>query len=127
MQQALKYRPIAVQLLLLLTIYLLLALCNQCIILSSSAGYGGMIALINAVIVLVINQLSQTVAKKNPKQGVALVFVFAGVRFLLIGVLFAVGIGGLKLDALSMLVVFSILHLGSQVIEVMMNLKKIKR
>lgn len=116
------YRPLWLQLILALPIYLLLFSLGLGIIFASSASYGVLISVTNVIIVLITNQLGQKIAQTNPKQGIGLVFVFAGVRFVMIGVLFAIGIGWLGLDAFSMLLSFIWVHIGGQVLNLMMNL-----
>lgn len=118
------YRSLWLQLILAVPVFLLLFGGGLGIIFGNSASYGILISVTNAMIVLIINQLGQKIAQTNPKQGIGLVFVFAGVRFVMIGVLFAIGIGWLGLDALSMLLSFIWVHIGGQVLNLMINLKR---
>ena len=115
------HRPITIQLILVIPIFLLFSIFQFCIIPCNSVGYGILISLANIILATVINQLSLKIAQQSPKQGIALVFVFAGVRFVMIGVLFAIGIGVLALDAVTMLLAFVLLHVGGQIINLMLK------
>ncbi len=116
-----KYFPIISQIYLIIPIFILAFIFQLCIIPCNSVGYGVLISLLNIVLATTINQQGHKIAKKSAKQGIALVFVFAGVRFVMIGALFAVGIGLLELNALTMVLAFSLLHLGGQTINLMFN------
>lgn len=116
-------RNLLVQLSLIIPVFFLFFIFQFCIMSCNSVAYGMAISLLNEIVSLLVAILGQKIIEQKPKQGVALFFVFAAVRFVMIGALFAVGIAVLGLDALTMLLAFVVLHLSGQIINLIFNLK----
>ncbi len=117
-----KY-SIILQLFLIIIIFSFIYLLDMRIIVYKSFFYGVFIALLNFLLVTIVNNMALIFADKNPKKGVAFAFIFAGIRFILVGVLFALGFKVLMLSPLPMLLPFAVLYIGVQLLGLFQSLK----
>ena len=117
------YKNLLTQISLIIPIFFIFFTFQLCIMPCYSVAYGMGISLLNVCVSTVASVLGSRIADKKPAQGVAIVFILAGVRFVMIGVLFAVGMSVLKLNALNMLLAFVIIHLFGQLANLVFSLK----
>ena len=103
---------IITQLLLTILIVVFYAKINNDIMAGLSALAGCVVALINTALFLVSAVIARTT--KEVKQGIVIAYLLAGVRFVLVAVLFAMG-AILGLSMLPMIVGFIVLQLGQLV------------
>ena len=89
-----------------------------------SLSYGALVAFTNTVLVFFAYQLAHQLVGDNARKEVALTAVFAGVRFLIVASLLAIGFRWLVPSALIMLVGFVVLQFGGQIISVLLTIKK---
>jgi F0F1-type ATP synthase assembly protein I len=105
----LKNKVIVVQLVLAFLVWLFYNIKNPDIIVGFSATIGSGIALINTIVFLLSVKIAQNA--KQAKEGIVIAYLFAGVRFVLVGILLVVGIMS-GLTVLPMIVGFVIVQLG---------------
>lgn len=116
-----QYRLLFWQLFLIIPLFVFAYLFDLCIIPCKSFLYGVFIAFLNIYLVVLINHIATLIADRNPKKGVAFVFAFAGVRFMLIAVLFAVGLAYFALPAVPMVFAFIGLLIGAQILNFLLR------
>lgn len=105
----LKYKIIFAQILLTFLVGLFYSIKSPDIILGFSAVMGSSIVIVNTILFLWSTSIAKNIA--DAKQGIVVAYLFAGFRFVLVGVLLVVGISfGLKV--LPMIVGFVIVQLG---------------
>ncbi len=91
----------------------------------NALSYGALVAFINTVLVFFMYQLAHKLAGDDAKKEVALTLIFAGVRFLMMGILLAIGFRWIVPSALAMLSGFVVLQFGGQIISALLTIKKI--
>ena len=102
-------RVIIIQLLLTFLVWLFYNFKNPDIIIGFSAILGSSIALINTSLFVLSTRIAQH--RESAREGIVIAYVFAGFRFLLVGLLLVIGIS-FSLSVLPMIVGFVIVHLG---------------
>lgn len=117
-----KLNILSIQLLLIIPLFFILLFFEYCIIACNSIAYGVLVSLSNAAVVLIVSIIASRIATNNPKAAIALAFGFGGVRFVMIGALFYLGIKWLNLAALPMLISFAGLHLTAALVNFGLNI-----
>jgi F0F1-type ATP synthase assembly protein I len=105
----LKNKVIVAQLVLAFLVWFFYNIKNPDIMLGFSAVLGSSIALINTIVFLLSVKIAQNA--QQAKQGIVIAYLFAGVRFVLVGILLVIGIVS-GLMVLPMIVGFVIVQLG---------------
>ncbi len=110
-----KY-SIILQIFLIIIVFSFIYLFDVCIIYCKSFLYGVFIALLHFLLVTIVNNIALIIADKSPKKGIAFAFLFAGIRFVVVGLLFALGLGFFMLLPVPMLLAFVILYIVGQLL-----------
>ncbi|MFQ5642861.1 MAG: ATP synthase subunit I [Thiogranum sp.] len=71
-----------------------------------SAGFGGCVAAVNALLLARCSQRDAQATERTPQQSLVAGYICVVQRFLLVALLFAVGLGVLRLEALALLTGF---------------------
>ncbi|KDN96138.1 hypothetical protein EI16_07565 [Hydrogenovibrio marinus] len=88
----------------------------------ASALYGLFIGLVNVVLLGWTFQKANQRAAENPKSGILILYLSAVIRFVLLAVLFVLGLSLLKLDPMAVVLTFVLMQAGQ-----MFNLKGKRR
>lgn len=84
--------------------------------------YGVMIGLANMLMLGLTFEFANNKAKEDPKTGILVLYVSAAVRFILLAVLFIIGLALFRLEAMPMVITFVVMTIGQ-----MFNLKGKRR
>jgi len=87
-----------------------------------SAGFGGGIAAVNALLMARCLQRDAQATERTPQQSLAAGYICVVQRFLLAALLFAFGLGVLRLDALALLTGF----VAGQLVMIIMGIKQLE-
>lgn len=90
--------------------------------LAVSALYGVFIGLANVVMLGLTFQRANQKSIKDPKTGILILYLSAVIRFVLLAVLFVLGLSLLKLDPMAVVLTFVLMQIGQ-----MFNLKGKRR
>jgi F0F1-type ATP synthase assembly protein I len=88
-----------------------------------SVCYGGCVAAVNALLLARCAHRDRQEPQRSPQQSLAAVYLCVVQRFLLIALLFALGLGLLKLKALALLTGF----IAGQLVMVIMETQRLKK
>ena len=89
---------------------------------AASVWFGGGIAAANALLLARCAQRDTRATGRTPQQSLAAAYICVVQRFVLIALLFAFGLGALKLQALALLAGF----IGGQLVMVIMGIKQLE-
>ena len=76
------------------------------------ALYGVFLGLANVAMLGLTFKLANNKAAEDPKQGVLILYLSAVVRFILLAVLFVIGLAWLKLDPMAVVLTFVVMQIG---------------
>ncbi|MGE4502979.1 MAG: ATP synthase subunit I [Thiomicrospira sp.] len=79
---------------------------------ATSALYGVFIGMANVVMLMLTFRLANQKAAENAKQGILVLYVSAVIRFVLLAVLFVIGLALLKLEPLPVVLTFVLMTIG---------------
>ncbi|WP_024852125.1 ATP synthase subunit I [Hydrogenovibrio kuenenii] len=88
----------------------------------ASALYGLFIGLVNVILLGLTFQRANEKAAEDPKSGILILYLSAVIRFVLLAVLFVLGLSLLKLDPMAVVLTFVLMQAGQ-----MFNLKGKRR
>jgi ATP synthase protein I len=77
-----------------------------------SALYGMVIGVVNVGLLALTFQQASAKAAIDPKSGILVLYMSAVIRFVLLAVLFVIGLALLKLDPLAVVITFVVMTLG---------------
>lgn len=77
-----------------------------------SAVYGMLIGFVNIGLLALTFQQANAKAAEDPKSGILVLYMSAVIRFVLLAVLFVIGLALLKLDPLAVVITFVVMTLG---------------
>ena len=77
-----------------------------------SALYGVMIGMANVLMLALTFSRADTKAAENPKAGILILYMSAVIRFVLLAVLFVIGLALFKLEPMPMVVTFVLMTIG---------------
>ncbi|HHJ17230.1 MAG TPA: ATP synthase subunit I [Gammaproteobacteria bacterium] len=89
---------------------------------ASSVWFGGAVAAVNALLLARCAQRDTRATERTPQQSLAAAYICVVQRFVLIALLFAFGLGVLKLQALALLAGF----IAGQLVMVIMGIKQLE-
>lgn len=77
-----------------------------------SSGYGLLMGLLNVGLLALTVRVADKCAESSPQQSMWILYVSAALRFMLLGVLFIVGISGFSLEPMPMVLTFVAMQLA---------------
>lgn len=89
---------------------------------ATGAAFGVMIGFVNVLMLAFTFKHANSEAAHDPKSGILVLYMSAVIRFLLLAVLFVIGLAVLKLEPMPMVVTFVLMQIGQ-----MFNLKGKRR
>lgn len=79
---------------------------------AAGAAFGVLIGLANVLMLAYTFDRANAKAEQNPKSGILVLYMSAVIRFMLLAVLFVIGLAFLKLEPMPMVVTFVLMQIG---------------
>ncbi|MDG6778712.1 ATP synthase subunit I [Thiomicrorhabdus sp. zzn3] len=87
-----------------------------------SAAYGFFVGIMNVLMLSLTFKKADSTAKEDPKRGILVLYLSAVIRFVLLAVLFVLGLALFKFEPMAVVLTFVVMQLGQ-----MFNLKGKRR